>query len=74
MELEDEADIPVAESRQFISPNRLVSVPLITSRPLSGASERADDLQQGCLTRPAGAYDSDNLALVYREVDAFQYL
>ena len=31
-------------------------------------------LQQGCLTRSAGAYDGDNLALVYREVDTFQYL
>lgn len=38
MELENEADVPVAECRQFSSERRTVSVPFIYSLPLSGAS------------------------------------
>ena len=74
MELEDEADIPVAESRQFLIAQSSCLRAIDNQSPTIRCVERADDLQQSCLTRPAGAYDSDNLALVYREVDAFQYL
>lgn len=74
MELEDEADIPVAESRQLLIAQSSCLRAIDNQPSAIRCVERADDLQQGCLTRPARAYDSDNLALVYREVDAFQYL
>lgn len=74
MELEDEADIPVAESRQFLIAQSSCLRAIDNQPPAIRCVERADDLQQGCLTRSAGAYDCDNLALVYREVDTFQYL
>jgi hypothetical protein len=31
-------------------------------------------LQQGGLARSAGTYDADDLATIYVEVDAFEYL
>ena len=74
MELEDEADIPVAESRQFLIAQSSCLRAIDNQSPTYPVRRGADDLQQSCLTPPAGAYDSDNLALVYREVDAFQYL
>ena len=74
MELEDEADIPVAESRQFLIAQSSCLRAIDNQSPTIRCVERADDLQQGCLTRSAGAYDCDNLALVYREVDTFQHL
>ena len=74
MELEDEADIPVAESRQFLIAQSSCLRAIDNQPPAIRCVERADDLLQGCLTRPAGAYDSDNLALVYREVDNIQYM
>ena len=54
MELEDEADIPVAESRQFLIAQSSCLRAIDNQSPAIRCVERADDLQQGCLTRPLG--------------------
>ena len=66
MELEDEADIPVAESRQFLIAQSSCLRAIDNQSPAIRCVERADDLQQGCLTRPAGAYDGRCLSILVR--------
>ncbi len=74
VELEHEAQMLVAEIGQFLG----LQVGDVDAVNLNGTSvrpvKRADDLKQGGLARSRGTYNTDHLALVDMEVDAFQYL
>ena len=54
MELEDEADIPVAESRQFLIAQSSCLRAIDNQPPAIRCVERADDLQQVVLPAPLG--------------------
>ena len=74
MELENEADVPVAECRQFFFRKAdgfgSVYIQFATVRRI----ECPDDLEQGRFSCPARTDNRYDLALAYRQVDPFQYL
>ena len=74
MELENEADVPVAECRQFFFGKADGFGPVYIQFAAVRRIERPDDLEQGRLACPARTDNRYDLALAYRQVDSFQYL
>ena len=74
MELEDEADTTVAETRQLpVRQSKRIDA-AERNAPAVGARERPDDLQQRRLARAAGADDRYHLAAHHFERHAAQHL
>ena len=71
VELEDEAQVAVAEVGKGLLAEGGGVDTIDTYRTRVGAVEGADDLQQGGLSGAGRAYDADYLATVDVEVDAF---
>ena len=74
VELEDETYVAVAEVGQlFVGEGGNVDGIDVHAAAV-GTVQCAHDLQKGGLARSAGAHDADDLATIYVEVDAFEYL
>ena len=74
MELEDEAQVAVAEVGELLLGEGGDIDAVDDDGAGVGAVECADNLQQGGLAGSAGADDADHLATVDVEVDAFEHL
>ena len=74
MELEDEAEVAVAEVGQGLLGEAGRVDAVNTYGTAVGAVERADNLQQRGLAGTAGPDDADHLAAVDVEVNAFENL
>ena len=74
VELEDEADVAIAEVGQLLLGEGGYVDRIDVHRTAVGAVQRADDLQQGGLASSTWADDADYLATIYVEVNAFQNL
>ena len=74
MELENEADTPVAELRQLLS----AKLPYVRSIYNDVATvrlvKRAYYLKKGCLAGSARTDNAHHLAFVYVQVDSLEYL
>ena len=69
IELEDEAEQPVAH--RVPMPFRAVvdALGVDQDRPRIGGVEQAQDVQEGALARPAGPHDGDHLAALGLQID-----
>ena len=74
VELEDEADVLVAESGQLLATEAARLRAVYNEAPAIRRVQRADNLEQGGLARAAGAYDRHDLARVDGQVDSLQHL
>ena len=72
MELEDETDVVIAETRQFFVLEREDIDAVDNDLALIGLIECANDLQQGCFAGTTFTDDGYYLAFVDAEVDAFE--
>ena len=74
MELEDEAQVAVTEVAERLLRKRGGVNRVDTYGTAVRTVEGADNLQECRLASATGADDADDLAAVYVEVNAFQYL
>ena len=74
MKLEDEPDMFVAESGKFFLFHAAYFNGVEENAPGVRLVQCAHNLQECGFAGTARAYDTDNFAFVYFEVDAFQYL
>ena len=74
MELEDEAEVAVAEVGEGLLREGGGVDTIDTYGTDIGAVEGADDLEQGGLAGAGGSDDADNLATVDVQVDALEHL
>ena len=72
MELEDEADIDIAETRQRLLAERFETGALVADRPAVGALERPHDLKQSRLSGTAGPGHGNDFAAPDVEADAVE--
>ena len=74
VELEDKADVPVAEGSQLALVQPLHLRAVYRDRPRVRPVQRPHDLQERGLARPAGAHDAEHLAALHVQADAPQHL
>jgi hypothetical protein len=73
MELEHEADLPVAEPRQRLLIEAVIADAVQLHRSVGRLVERAEDLEQRALARPARADDRHELTAGDLEIHAGQH-
>jgi hypothetical protein len=73
MELEDEADLPVAEHRQPLGAHRRELLAVELDRAARRQIERAEDLQEGRLADARGADHRDHVARRQVQLDVRQH-
>ncbi len=73
VELEDEADLPIAQVVLLLGGQRLILGTVQRDAAAGRFVEGAEEVQQGALARTARADDGDDLATVHREVHMLQH-
>lgn len=74
VELENEADVPVAESGEAVGRVEGDVFAVVPDFAAIGSVERAEEMQKGAFPRAAGTDDGDDFFFFDRQVDAFQDL